>query len=59
MKTKKFEKKLVLSRKTIANLNNRELERIQGGTEPRSIAEQCKATETDPCFLSACPYFHC
>ncbi|HLN19313.1 MAG TPA: class I lanthipeptide [Candidatus Deferrimicrobium sp.] len=32
MKTKKFEKKLVLSKTTVANLENEELLAIKGGT---------------------------
>jgi len=32
MKTKNFSKKLTLSKKTISNLDQKEMKRIQGGT---------------------------
>jgi hypothetical protein len=33
MKTKKLEKKLVLNKETITDLNNREMSNIQGGSK--------------------------
>lgn len=34
MKTKKFDKKLVLSKKTISNLSHREMVNVNGGEKP-------------------------
>lgn len=43
MKVKRFQKKLVLNKKTIANLEDREMKRVIGGEHPPtgSIGEIC------------------
>lgn len=38
MKTKRFEKKLVLNKKIIANLNNQEMNAVQGGIDTTPTA---------------------
>lgn len=43
MKTKKFEKKLVLNKKTIVNLNSKEMLAINAGILPRT-ATNCLGT---------------
>ena len=55
MKTKKFNKKLFLSKKTVANLNNREMNNVFAGKdapsdpEPPSILGSCHLGCTDGC----------
>jgi hypothetical protein len=54
MKTKKFEKKLVLKKKTIANLNNGQLGQVKGGLLPtRTDCLTCVDCPTDTC--ETCP----
>ncbi len=45
MKTKKFDKKLVLSKETIASLDNLDMKELQGGA--LTIGPRCKSVE--PC----------
>jgi hypothetical protein len=57
MKTKKFDKKLVLNKKTIANVSNKGMEAVQGGKLSRRTLE-CPGT----CFevsCNTCPAFTC
>jgi hypothetical protein len=50
MKQKKFNKKLSLSKTTIANLGNDPMSRILGGaTEPLSCVEVCYPNTFDEC----------
>ena len=54
MKTKKFEKKLSLNKKTVANLSNKEMFGVHGGELPppseRSLCWYCdKQTDTYCC----------
>ena len=41
MKSKKFEKKLVLNKKTIVNLGNNELGNVKGGDQGSAIWSNC------------------
>ena len=41
MKTKKFEKKLVLNKNTIDNLTNNELQKVKGGWAPTANPTDC------------------
>lgn len=41
MKTKKFNKKLVLSKRTVANLSSKEMKDAYGGIETRSCPGTC------------------
>ncbi|MCD4665287.1 MAG: class I lanthipeptide [Bacteroidales bacterium] len=45
MKKKKFNEKLVLNKKTVANLNAKELDNLRGGTEdpPPTIIQICES----------------
>lgn len=53
MKTKKFEKKLVLNKKTIANLGNNELGNALGGGIPDPTGYTC-LVETCPTDCGTC-----
>ncbi len=45
MKTKKLAKRLVLNKKTVANLNNRQLVQVLGGaTTPATCPDTCSIT---------------
>jgi hypothetical protein len=47
MKSKKFSKKLLLSKRTIVNLNHDELCRVKGGMTP-ACSSPCIETKYDP-----------
>jgi natural product precursor len=47
MKSKKFEKKLTLNKKTIANLKNEEMKKLQGGI--------WKSMRITACTCGSCP----
>jgi hypothetical protein len=59
MKTKRFDKKLAFNKKTIADLNNLEMNAVQGGTiitctivtcgEPLSGYKWCETRKSDCC----------
>jgi hypothetical protein len=51
MKTKKFSKKLVLNKKTVANLENGEMKKVQGGKTVVSCP--CPRTEFCPTWIFA------
>jgi hypothetical protein len=67
MGSKKFSKKLRLSKKTIANLNNGEMKNVQGGTSPSNCPMFCDTYGVDSCptvcltfFVRECPHpFYC
>ncbi len=46
MKTKQFDKKLGLKKKTIANLNNRELKAVDGGAKTCATVGQVQSCIT-------------
>jgi natural product precursor len=54
MKTKKFHKKLVLNKKTISNLKDKEMRVVGGGFTIGSCAYTCPLCDT---FLKTC--FRC
>lgn len=54
MKIKKFHKKLVLNKKTIAHLGNREQDVVKGGEPTRSCPSNCYCTQTEPLCVT-CP----
>jgi len=56
MKTKKLSKKLTLSRKTIANLNNRDLGNVRGGDAETNI---CLPTNNTVCGTVCTCYNTC
>ncbi len=59
MKSKKFDKKLVLGKKTIVDLNKGEMEGIQGGLD---TARACPEPWSEPwhsCCFSVCGGFPC
>jgi len=58
MKTKKFEKKLVLNRKTIADLNNREMFTVNGGEETIP-GSKVPTRPLCTCLETNCPYVAC
>jgi len=41
MKAKDFSKKLILNKKTIANLNKKEMENVEGGEQPITAGTWC------------------
>jgi hypothetical protein len=47
MKVKKFNKKLYLSKETIANLSFKNMDRINGGLTPRCTFPDCSETCPD------------
>jgi natural product precursor len=47
MKPKKFEKKLALNKKSVANLNDRELNNVRGGATYTCYVTNCPATYFD------------
>ena len=51
MKSKKFNKKLALNRRTVANLNKREMGTAHGGLD--SVPPQCLTNATN-CLLTDC-----
>jgi hypothetical protein len=60
MKQKKFNKKLILNKKTIANLNNGEMKDVNGGKDDisNSLCITCFTCDTDcgaTCFGVTCP----
>ena len=69
MKTKKFDKKLVLNKKTIANVSNKGMEAIQGGKFSRRTLEcpefgtcfevTCNTCPAFTCMISICPHTPC
>lgn len=53
MKTKKINKKLVLSKQTIVNLRNGEMNELKGGSETSCFIQTCCGTTCDtgdPCI---------
>jgi len=53
MKTKKFEKKLVLSKKTIVNLNGNAMTKVLGGATTSCVGEpKCKWSEFETCHYT-------
>jgi natural product precursor len=55
MKTKKFEKKLSLNKKTIAHLNNGDMKSLQGGDVPSGCTcPFCQVNENST-VISLCP----
>ena len=54
MKTKKFDKKLTLNKKTIADLSNPEMEKIQGGVVSLPLSACC-VTEYSKCLTQCVP----
>jgi hypothetical protein len=46
MKSKTFNKKLVLKKKTISNLNNQEMVKVNGGTQVVTLCPLCEFTFT-------------
>ena len=54
MKIKKFDKKLMLNKKTIADLENEELNTVKGGKP--TIATPCGGTHLTLCCT---PFFPC
>ena len=57
MKTKKFEKKLVLSKKTIVNLNGNAMTQVLGGANtsyPIIVCCASEATFCDTCIKTGC-----
>lgn len=55
MKTKKFEKKLGLKKKTIANLNNQEMVTANGGVEETNYRTCIQPTAScDTCLIETC-----
>lgn len=54
MKTKKFDKKLALNKKTIADLSNGEMGKIQGGNSGNSCPE-CQAYTESICLSQCTP----
>ena len=56
MKTKKFEKKLVLNKKTIAHLGNGELNVAKGGALVTKEGPSCApCPATNPTCFTVCP----
>ncbi|MDQ1354404.1 MAG: hypothetical protein QG657_4713 [Acidobacteriota bacterium] len=53
MKTKKIEKKLTLSKATVANLENEELVAIKGGTGSTKLYD-CVSIPIRRCTLDGC-----
>jgi hypothetical protein len=53
MKSKKFDKKLVLGKKTIVDLNNGEMDEIQGGGPSGQTCPNCQVTTWSRC-LTVC-----
>lgn len=57
MKPKKFEKKLVLRKKTIANMESMALDRARGGTETEPGPWTClPRTCGGTCYQNTCEY---
>lgn len=56
MKTKKFNKKLALNKKTIARLDNQEMEHFKGGAVRRTI-RPCWLYETHEFHTCDCSYY--
>jgi hypothetical protein len=57
MKSKNFKKKLVLNKKTIADLNNAQLGLVKGGVIPPTLSECAEKCPTNLCTetcLSQC-----
>jgi len=60
MKPLKFYKNLKLNKKTIADLNNREMGNVQGGGPSGLSCPICPVTHVDDtCMISRCPYEPC
>jgi hypothetical protein len=49
MKPKKVEKKLFLNKKTVADLNNQQMNRLRGGIPTTGTGEVCCPSETCSC----------
>jgi len=54
MRVRKINKKLSVKRETIANLNNKQMNRINGGTGPTFCDTVCDWTEGPHCTM-VCP----
>lgn len=74
MKPKRLEKKLVFKKKTIANISNVRMVKIQGGVNSVTIcgggytcvsptcdscATNCNTCPLETCMISICPIFPC
>lgn len=51
MKAKKFNKRLGLNKKTIANLSVKDMNLLKGGIEQTEIGHAC----SNPCVTDICP----
>jgi hypothetical protein len=54
MKTKKLEKKLGLTKVTIAALNSREMKNVEGGLTTMSDGTLCGCTQVQNCTIGLC-----
>lgn len=54
MKSKNFKKKLVLNKKTIADLNNGQLGLVKGGVIPPSLLTDCFPKCPQPTYVETC-----
>ena len=68
MKSKRFNKKMVLNKKTVANLNNGEMREVNGGNQicPDKITYQagscptvCYTMNSDKSIVICCAAYHC
>lgn len=55
MKTKRFDKKLVLNKKTIAHLHNGEMKAVAGGNPPGPICKSAPLLTCVSAFGWSCP----
>jgi len=59
MKNKKLQKKLVLNKKTVSNLGDREMDKVKGG-KTELVCEctiPCPALRTDEFYTCVCTYY--
>jgi natural product precursor len=56
MKTKTFSKKLSLNKKTVADLNNREMQGVHGGATEKSVCITRCVTNCDLCTMTRCSF---
>ena len=56
MKVKRFNKQLVLNKKTIADLDMRELEAVNGGEDPRITNVTCTCPKTGVPVCEGCAW---
>jgi hypothetical protein len=55
MKAKKSAKKMDLSKRTVANLDETELISVRGGLPPDPVSDSCPDSEGTPISGSQCP----